>query len=1005
MDNTDVTITYNMIVKGQQQVKEVVNTNKQLAGTVKENITQSNKFGGSLNGLAMRFIGLNAIVSQGMQKFRELQQWVGESIEKYREFEKNIAEVSTILSGEGLKSINALEGGIENLSKTYGKSANDLAEGTYQILSAAFEVDEAMNLLNTSTKASIAGLTDVATSVDVFTSILNSYGKTVYQATELSDQLFQTVVRGKLRFEDLASSIGYITPIAASAGVEMKEILAALSTVTRMGVHVDMASRGLALGIQGIVSPTEMASKAARKYGVDMSALALQVNGLEGFLHDLNEAMEEHGSAILPEMIRNMRSLRVFSVLAGEEGILGFTKDLDLLAESAGRTDDALSQMMKATQTEADILAQSMEYLERRVGEAWSSFDLWKTKASIWWGTFFTGGDASAALKEIDDNISDINKNYLTIMANAERMKGKPSLFEALMGGLAGATSVGGVTAPSLDSIYDRLVDDEVISNINKYIEKEKELVEIGEKSGKLYEFKNLISLKESDIKEVIPDTDIWSRLFSLEDTRVTGSKIKEKLKEIAPDYSDIIDMMNLKDDMGYYITEHSIESLLSDLDTLAQEYVDASGKIKGEMASSEDIVNWYISGFQNASDTINKHKENIMSLVLAMRGLKREVETEYVSIGGQSFTGTMDRDIAVFKAETELSRSQTYTNMAMKYGSQYLNEYNDSITETGQSLHSLIQYVNEYEEAQKAVNEVIDEQNNIIKINSIKMLELEIAGMSRRRGLTRQEQKIIKQLELENAKARLETMKESYKQESNFNDTAYNDAMEQINKFYDMQSLAIFEMKDIRDQELLDMEADYQYQKDLLADYRIDYTTQMELLNDANETYRLLMEKMTPEITEHMEDLWGEDALTHLNNMTEAMNKYNEQLYKTDEEFGTPSSTTPTSGSEILAGVIDKAPEGRIRDTLKNFQDYTLGKRSFSRGTNYIPETGMYHLHRREKVISPGESSESPIYITINNNNSISNDVDAERVANLMAQTITMRLSDKTGKSKYRFR
>jgi len=63
MDNTDVTITYNMIVKGQQQVKEVVNTNKQLAGTVKENITQSNKFGGSLNGLAMRFIGNNGLVN------------------------------------------------------------------------------------------------------------------------------------------------------------------------------------------------------------------------------------------------------------------------------------------------------------------------------------------------------------------------------------------------------------------------------------------------------------------------------------------------------------------------------------------------------------------------------------------------------------------------------------------------------------------------------------------------------------------------------------------------------------------------------------------------------------------------------------------------------------------------------------------------------------------------------------------------------------------------------
>jgi len=332
MAGSSYTLSYNLTGQG-QVVRGIRNMNT----ATKQLRTSTGMLSGGMKGLASRFVGVQMAANYALQKGRELIKWVQESIKAFREFETRIAEVGTILQGLGDKQLPALSAGIETLSIKFGKGASDLAKGMYDILSAAFDARDAMSLLTVATRASIAGLSSVEVSVDALTSVLNAYGKSAYQATQISDIMFQTVVRGKLRYEDLAASMGYIAPIAANLGVEFEEIAAALTTVTRQGQHVDMATRGLALGLQNIADITPKAAAAAAKYNVNLSATALRVGGLEYIIQELNTAMKENGTKILPQMITNMRSLRVFMALAGEEGIAGFTQDLDLMNKSAGQ--------------------------------------------------------------------------------------------------------------------------------------------------------------------------------------------------------------------------------------------------------------------------------------------------------------------------------------------------------------------------------------------------------------------------------------------------------------------------------------------------------------------------------------------------------------------------------------------------------------------------------------------------------------------------------------------
>lgn len=357
---------------------------------------------GMLSGTVKQLIGMAAvtvIAHKAMAKFQEL---IGEGIKNFREFQTRIAEINTIL-GDQEEQIPRLSVGIEVLAKRYGQATSDLAKGMYDILSAAFSAKDAMYLLEVATKASIAGLSDVRTSVDIFTTVLNAYGMSAYRAGEISDILFQSVIRGKFQFKDLESALGYVVPIAAQAGIEFKELMAALSTTTRHGLHLDMTARGLALAMQNISNPTKAAADAAAELGIGMNDISLHVLGLEGWFKQLNKVVKEQGANI-SDLIKNMRSLRVAMVLAGDEGIQGLIDDMALLDVAAGKTEEALAKIAETQQFQLNRVQQELEVIERDYGDWWGGVELsWKkavVAVSDYLDKFPGSGTRRAALKK-----------------------------------------------------------------------------------------------------------------------------------------------------------------------------------------------------------------------------------------------------------------------------------------------------------------------------------------------------------------------------------------------------------------------------------------------------------------------------------------------------------------------------------------------------------------------------------------------------------------------------
>jgi len=1000
----------------------------------------------AISGLAARFVGLNVAASVGIQKFRKLIEWVDKSITQFRTFENSMAEVSTILSGSSLAAVNGLTIGVQQLSAQYGKSAVDMSKGLYQILSAAVDAKEALNLLNTATKASIAGLTSVETSVDVLTSVLNSYGKSVAQAAEVSDVLFQTVVRGKLKFEDLASAMGYITPIASAAGVAFEEVAASLATVTRQGLHVDMASRGLALAIQGIVSPTEQAKEAAIKYGVAMDGVALRVFGLKGFIEDLATATDEFGLNILPELVRNMRSLRVVMALVSEEGLEGFSDDLDLVYASTGRTDEALQKMISTQQRQAEIIQENMNITRRAIGEVWSPIKLNIEATKLWFATFLSSGFSIGRANEEVRRLSEsIQENTERMWNNIDSLAkvGQKSIFNQLF-------DMESFDDSAITSVVNSVTD---IEKVGQYL-KDMNLIQPQDK----YQGKNVYEWATNNILEPMQnavDQKLDWTMMEKGFTTVTQDIFKRAgMGLVTGGWGTFIDtdklsaegrqaVQNVVDQIADEIPGLEAPTISVDWSTAKKQIEDYGLAIEDSAISTTNAINDNVDSFNSffsaidtAREQVFKFKTNILELENAIMGLSGEVRDTFTDLLGQEHTGSMGLEIDTTSFGTAIDRMENFSTMITKYGSEWEEKFytifegktftigegqeTSYIEEYNTQLKDAVNTVHEYEKAQEEVKKVMNEVNKAIMLNNIAIAEIQLAGMMRRRGLTRQEEKTIKKLQIDNMRERLKEKKAEADAKQDIDEGELDSAKQVIEEYFDSQKFTLGLMKDARDDELAHMVTAYEAKKRTLANYEEALEIQNKNLQKAHMIEVGILqwlEENHPDIADSYEQLYGISIPESIQKSINAMDEW----HRKQVESGWKEGETGTSGTQKVkkSTIIDSIkPLQRTKDIMSSVFKYgnysSNGVMSrvlqsitpHATGIPFVPAEGLYHLHRGETVTPANQSGSGSITVNVNVSGNTITDTNTNDVARQIATQVQQALIDKkSGKTKYRMR
>ena len=150
-------------------------------------------------------------------------------------FEAEVAKVGTIADTTKVPIVELKEQ-ISDLSGTMGIAAGDLAEATYQAISAGQDTGDAVAFAGQAAKLAAAGFTSSSSAVDILTTALNAYGLGADKAGHVSDVLLTTQNLGKTSVDELSASMGRVIPLAAAYKVNVENLSSGLAIMTANGI-------------------------------------------------------------------------------------------------------------------------------------------------------------------------------------------------------------------------------------------------------------------------------------------------------------------------------------------------------------------------------------------------------------------------------------------------------------------------------------------------------------------------------------------------------------------------------------------------------------------------------------------------------------------------------------------------------------------------------------------------------------------------------------------------
>lgn len=325
--------------QGQAALTRFKNQLKSLeqAGTKSAKNTTSawGSFSGALKGIGTLAAGLG-ITFGALAVTQVLKGWISDSIEFQREF----ANVTTLVDTSAV-NVDQLRTRVIGLGGSLGTSS-DLAKGLYQTLSAGVAPAKSIEFLTTAARFATAALTDTFTSVDVLTTVINAYGLAASDAAKVSDMLFEVIKQGKITGQELAGALGKVIPTAATLGIGLDEVGAAIATLTKGGIKADEAVTSLNQVLLTFIKPSDEAAALAKQMGIELSAEAVAAKGLLPALKELAVAADGNALATAT-FFGNIRALKGVLSLTGPQAA-EFERILDTMQNTAGNVNKAFEK-------------------------------------------------------------------------------------------------------------------------------------------------------------------------------------------------------------------------------------------------------------------------------------------------------------------------------------------------------------------------------------------------------------------------------------------------------------------------------------------------------------------------------------------------------------------------------------------------------------------------------------------------------------------------------------
>jgi TP901 family phage tail tape measure protein len=272
------------------------------------------------------------------------------SFKAQKDFEASMSKIEGLV-GVAAEEVANLSDQVLNLAPNIGRGPAELADALFFIESAGLRGSDAMDTLEMSAKASVAGLGETKVIADLVTSAMNAYGKENLNAAMATDILTAAVREGKAEADAMAGALGVVLPIASEMGVNFNQVGAAFAGMTRTGTPASIAATQLKAVMAGLLKPTEQAEEALMSMGLSSAGLRQQIReeGLISTLETLRKTTNQYGEEAMAKVFPNIRALM------GVLDLMGANMESNIaiserMADATGSLEHAFQAAAKTTQ-------------------------------------------------------------------------------------------------------------------------------------------------------------------------------------------------------------------------------------------------------------------------------------------------------------------------------------------------------------------------------------------------------------------------------------------------------------------------------------------------------------------------------------------------------------------------------------------------------------------------------------------------------------------------------
>lgn len=267
-------------------------------------------FGGNLAGLTTGAIAVAGAAIAGIGV---------ETVKMAGDFQQGVTKLYTT-AGEQKSNLQMVGDGILNMSSSVGTGSQKLVEAMYWIESGGLHGAQGLEALRVAAQAAKAENANLDKVSIALSASINAYAGSGMTAVQIMNTLTAATGQGMMTFEQLSGSLSSVLPASAKFGISLKDVTAALATMTAQGDPAEQAATHLKQVILALEAPSKIGAKALASVGLTSTEVADKMKqNLPDALKMITDAVGKTfpaGSAAYNQAIKN--------IAGGSKQMMGF---------------------------------------------------------------------------------------------------------------------------------------------------------------------------------------------------------------------------------------------------------------------------------------------------------------------------------------------------------------------------------------------------------------------------------------------------------------------------------------------------------------------------------------------------------------------------------------------------------------------------------------------------------------------------------------------------------